>query len=126
MGASSETLKAAYQTHVEYQRPAFASPGPIDRSNWKDHLGEEEYYQAYVAFWSALLLSNSPQAVLEDYVMSRDANIVPGKNGQKPMMLSRFLAGFLHPVIHVGYGTEFGLPGLIAEGQFCGSCYCPA
>lgn len=47
--------------------------------------------------------------------MSRDANIVPGKK-EKPMMLSRFLGGFLHPLIHAGYGVEFGLPGLVAEG----------
>lgn len=32
------------------------------------------------------------------------------------MMLSRFLGGFVHPLIHCGYAAEFGLPGLIAEG----------
>ena len=70
-----------------------------------------------MAFWSKALLGSSMQTVLEDYVMSRDANIVPGKNGEKPYMLSRFLGGFLHPLIHCGYGAEFGLPGLIAEGM---------
>lgn len=42
MGASSITLKAAYDTHVVYMRPAYDSPGPIDKSNWKDHLGDEQ------------------------------------------------------------------------------------
>lgn len=42
MGASSETLRAAYHTHVVYQRAAFASPEVIDKSNWKDHLGDEK------------------------------------------------------------------------------------
>ena len=32
-------------------------------------------------------------------------------------MLSRFLAGVLHPLIHVGYGAEFGLLGMFAEGK---------
>ncbi|OBZ73399.1 hypothetical protein A0H81_07066 [Grifola frondosa] len=31
-------------------------------------------------------------------------------------MLNRFLAGILHPLIHTGYGCEFGLLGMIAEG----------
>ena len=74
------------------------------------------YYQSYVSFLSDLLLSSSIQTVLEDYVMSKDANVVPGKDGKNPLMLSRFLSGFLHPLIHAGYGAEFGLPGLVAEG----------
>ncbi|KAI0366503.1 hypothetical protein BV20DRAFT_1055640 [Pilatotrama ljubarskyi] len=31
-------------------------------------------------------------------------------------MLNRLLAGLLHPLIHAGYGLEFGLAGLLAEG----------
>ena len=26
------------------------------------------------------------------------------------------MAGLLHPYIHAGYGVEFGIPGLVAEG----------
>lgn len=48
--------------------------------------------------------------------MSKDANIVPGKDGKAPLMLSRFMAGLLHPFIHAGYGVEFGMPGLVSEG----------
>ena len=56
--------------------------------------------------------------------LSLDANLVPAipgerpSSGQNPLMLSRFLAGFLHPLIHAGYGAEFGLFGMIAEGLF--------
>lgn len=32
-------------------------------------------------------------------------------------MLNRFLAGLLHPLIHTGYGAEFGLLGMVAEGN---------
>ncbi len=31
-------------------------------------------------------------------------------------MLARFIGGAIHPLIHVGYGMEFGLPGIVAEG----------
>ncbi|EKM51649.1 uncharacterized protein PHACADRAFT_261904 [Phanerochaete carnosa HHB-10118-sp] len=127
MGASPEVIRAAYETHTVYQRPAFLAPETtgtketvvITESNWKDFLGDERYYQAYVAFFSKLLLSgthNALQSVMDDYIFSTNANLVLGKNGTKPVMLSRFLAGFLHPLIHTGYGAEFGLPGLAAEG----------
>jgi hypothetical protein len=59
---------------------------------------------------------NSITSVLETYIFSHDANMVQNKDGVAPMMLSRFLGGFVHPLIHCGYGVEFGLPGLIAEG----------
>lgn len=89
----------------------FPGRAPLSRLN----NPVRRYYQAYVAFWSKALLSTSIQQVFEEYVISRDANIVPGKDG-KPLMLSRFLGGFLHPLIHCGNGAEFGLPGLVAEG----------
>ncbi|THG97402.1 hypothetical protein EW026_g4588 [Hermanssonia centrifuga] len=100
LGASAETLNAAYETHVVYQRPSFKSPGAIDKSNWKDHLGKDEYYQAYLAFFSSELLAKGTQAVLEEYVFSKDAK----------------RRGFVHPLIHTGYGAEFGMPGMVAEG----------
>ncbi|KAI0701036.1 hypothetical protein BC835DRAFT_1442306 [Cytidiella melzeri] len=124
MGANDELLRAAYETHVVYMKPAFPPPEHqkistiIDDSNWKEHLGDERYYQAYLAFLT-LKLVDSPSSVptlLEDFLFSKDANVVSGKNGEAPMMLSRFLGGFLHPLIHCGYGVEFGLPGLVAEG----------
>jgi hypothetical protein len=52
---------------------------------------------------------------LDEYVFSADANFDGGKN---PQMLTRFCDGLLHPLIHAGYGVEFGLPGIFAEGVF--------
>lgn len=78
------------------------------------------YYQAYVAHFTSKLTgsgSASITSLLEDYVFSKDANVVPGKDGKAPLMLSRFLGGFLHPLIHCGYGAEFSLSGLVAEGS---------
>ncbi|KAI0085244.1 hypothetical protein BDY19DRAFT_1050723 [Irpex rosettiformis] len=121
MGANKELLEAAYATHVAYLKPAIFPPGVdtiINDSNWKDYVDDEHYYQAYLAYFSAKLTEgpNAIQHVLEKYIMSADANIVPGKNGKAPLMLSRFVAGLLHPYIHTGYGVEFEIPGLVAEG----------
>ena len=38
-------------------------------------------------------------------------------------MLARFLVESFHPLAHVGYGLEFGLPGLLIEGLSCSILY---
>jgi hypothetical protein len=43
MGAPGPVIEAAYATHCEYQRPAFAAPGPINNHNFYKHLGDERY-----------------------------------------------------------------------------------
>lgn len=62
--------------------------------------------------------------VLEKYIFSREFNF-DGKlnDAEQPRMLDRFVGGLLHPVIHTGYGYEFGLPGIIAEGNAPGCIY---
>ena len=54
-------------------------------------------------------------AILEEYIFAPEANFVQGTEKQ-PEMLTRFIAGLLHPLIHTGFGVEFGLPGIFAEG----------
>ena len=39
------------------------------------------------------------------------------ENRKQPEMLNHFLDGLFHPMIHVGYGVEFGMPGMVAEGK---------
>lgn len=75
------------------------------------------YYNAYLKFFSDELLDKGPAAVIEEFIFSPKANIEPPKPGKEPMqMANRFLAGLLHPLIHTGYGCEFGLLGQLAEG----------
>lgn len=48
-------------------------------------------------------------------MFSKEANF---KGAQvEPEMLSRLMGAIIHPLIHAGYGLEFGLPGLVAEGD---------
>lgn len=84
------------------------------------------FFSAYLRFFSNVIQergSKSVGALLEEFVFSDRANYglkttaTTGKYDQ-PEMLNRFLAGLLHAQIHVGYGAEFGLPGMVAEGSF--------
>jgi hypothetical protein len=70
------------------------------------------YYHSYIDFFADYIQQNGMQDAFKTFVFSKNYNI----GNKKPEMLSRFLAGLLHPMIHVGFATEFGLPGIMAEG----------
>lgn len=62
---------------------------------------------------------NDLGAVVEEWVFHEKMNFdnTQGNDNRQPEMLSRFLDGLLHPMIHVGYSAEFGIPGLLVEGE---------
>lgn len=81
------------------------------------HTHPGSYYNAYLKFFSDELLDKGAASVIEEFIFSPKANIEPPKPGKEPMqMAGRFLAGLFHPLIHAGYGCEFGLLGQLAEG----------
>jgi len=49
---------------------------------------------------------------LQKFIFSREYNIPERK------MLSRFLSGGMHPMIHVGYAAEMELPVMLVEGKY--------
>ncbi|KAI0073345.1 hypothetical protein K474DRAFT_1603501 [Panus rudis PR-1116 ss-1] len=119
LGANKELLNTIYKTHSVFQRPAevFKSPGPIDATNWKEHVGDDRYYYSYFEFFAERLLKKGVDNVFAEYIFSKDANFVPATPGGKPAyMLSRYLGGLAHPLIHTGYGAEFEILGMWAEG----------
>jgi len=62
--------------------------------------------------------TNGVGATLDEYIFSKKYNFVEGLGvSSQPAMLVRFLAGVIHPLIHTGYGAEFGIPGIVAEGE---------
>ncbi|KAG1744959.1 uncharacterized protein EDB91DRAFT_169436 [Suillus paluster] len=109
---------SAYETHCEYQRPAFESPNHITRHNFNEHLGDERFYSAYVDFFASELGKKGFARTFGEFIFAPSANYLaeyPEKDIH-PQMLARFIGGLLHPLIHTGYGAEFGLLGVSAEG----------
>jgi hypothetical protein len=132
LGGTEEHLEAIWNQHVALERLAHQTPAPITAQTFCDHLGDEEYYQGYLYFFSDLVLKSPLHDVVEEWIFSPRANF-EGYNGRQPEMLNRLLAGILHPMLYIGYGLEFryitilfgshraqpsfrSLPGLIAEG----------
>ncbi|KAK1229403.1 hypothetical protein PQX77_007541 [Marasmius sp. AFHP31] len=117
MGAQSAIVREGYDTNEHMQKPRGTSPGQITPENFKEHLGDRRFYDAYVRFYTELVRTKGFSFVLEEYVFSPYANFAStSKDGKRPEMLGRFCDGLLHPMIHAGYGVEFGLPGMFVEG----------
>ncbi|KAG6841594.1 hypothetical protein C0991_009350 [Blastosporella zonata] len=115
LGAAGDLLKAGYEVDSSYQRPAFGPPEQITANNFKEHLGDRQFYGGYLAFFTEVIREDGIAAAVEKYIFAKDVNIDPSAS-RKPDMFNRFLGGLLHPMIHVGYGLEFCLPGMVVEG----------
>ncbi|TFY73975.1 hypothetical protein EWM64_g10037 [Hericium alpestre] len=115
LGAPPELIDAAYASHTGYLKPIVHSPHAITDADFVEHLGDEEYYNAYHAYFLNYLSNHTITEALEKYIFAPEYNYMPGAKKQ-PEMLNRCLAGLVHPFIHVGYGAEFGVKGQLAEG----------
>lgn len=78
------------------------------------------YYSAYLAFFDNVVRHHkgNPASLMEQYIFSTNANFGSiSRKGEHPQMACRFLELIIHPIIHFGYGVEFGLPGMLSEGR---------
>jgi hypothetical protein len=112
LNATPSEIQHGYDTNVSYQRP----PEPLKDSivddmhqpdRFKTYLGKEKYYHDFLVYFQKEIDAKSWQEVLNEYVFARDE--------RADDMLARMYAGFLHPIIHLGFGIEFQQPAIIAE-----------
>ncbi|KAF8551785.1 hypothetical protein OG21DRAFT_1512319 [Imleria badia] len=117
LGGTAATIREYYQRDRRRQRPAIPSPEPITEENFISHLGDEKFYQGYVSFFSQQASEKSVASTLEEFIFSEKYNFREGSDADsQPEMLSHFFQGLVHPMIHIGYGVEFGLKGMLVEG----------
>lgn len=74
---------------------------------FKTYLGKEKYYHDFLEYYQGEISKKGWEAVLADEVFKGDE--------RADDMLARMFAGFLHPIIHLGFGIEFQQPAIIAE-----------
>jgi hypothetical protein len=103
LGASKEKIQEIFDIHAKDQRPLPPSVGEITRENYKDHLGEADAYTSYLKFYQFEIEKYGTVDTARRWIWCDD-------------MLARTVAGVLHPLIHIGYGLEFDIPGIVAEG----------
>ncbi|EXJ59130.1 hypothetical protein A1O7_06561 [Cladophialophora yegresii CBS 114405] len=112
LGASPSQLEKAYRNNTGYQLPTPpADPINIETlrqpEGFVKHLGDSERYRDYVVFFQKLVSERGVESVVNEYVFKGDA--------RADDMLARMFSGFLHPIIHLGYGIEFNQPLIVAE-----------
>ncbi|KAF1928300.1 uncharacterized protein M421DRAFT_420851 [Didymella exigua CBS 183.55] len=113
LGATPEEIQDGYDTNVSYQRPSeplkdSAIEDMHNPDRFKTYLEKEEYYHDFLVFFQKEIEKKTWQKVLNEYLFAR--------NERADDLLARLYAGFLHPIIHIGFGVEFQQPAIIAEG----------
>ncbi|EAU83469.2 hypothetical protein CC1G_04725 [Coprinopsis cinerea okayama7 len=90
------------------------------------------YYKSYMTFFTSELQTKGIPRLLEEYVFSK-ANNFPSDGSLPPQMLNRTLDAIMHPMINIGHGLEFNVPGMIVDGmaqaaihQASATCLIPA
>jgi hypothetical protein len=134
LGAPKEAIQKAYDANRPLLQPAIHPVEVITERNFQDHLGDKKYvlflytllpgfvnkcsfryYSAYFDFYKQVVHEKGVVKTLEEDIFSTEANL--RSDGSKPLMLSRFLADIIHPLIHIGYGVDLDVDGIVVEGK---------
>ncbi|CAK1362212.1 Oxidoreductase AflY [Cercospora beticola] len=113
LGGSSADLERAYRDDDPHQVPI----GAVDHSvvaSLKDprifihRMQRLDQYSNYLRFFEERIEARGWKAVVVEYLFSR--------SDVAEAMLGQLFEGAYHPLIQLGFGIEFELPGLVAEG----------
>ncbi|KAM3414892.1 hypothetical protein BST61_g10035 [Cercospora zeina] len=118
--ASPEDIQGRYNTNKSYQRPSKKPQTTIvqelrDPKKFISYLGPQKYYNDFLEFFQEEFDKKGWQDVLQEYIFAGDE--------RAETMMVRMYAGFLHPIIHLGFGIEFQQPAIIAEALAQACCH---
>jgi len=112
LAASPEEIQQHFKSNQSYQRPLGSyDEGAVtkmqDPAEFVKLLGDGRQYKNFLHFFKGEIDNMGWQAAVNRYVFSDDE--------LAKKMLPLVFAGFLHPLIHLGFGIEFEQPAIIAE-----------
>ncbi|KAK7510315.1 hypothetical protein IWZ03DRAFT_363349 [Phyllosticta citriasiana] len=118
LSAPPSALTAAYKDNSTYQRPlqpahantfsALSPSSPSSSFPYAQHLGDGDYYQDYVVYFASQVAAKGWPAVVRESLFAA----TPAAED----LLARLYAGIVHPLLHLGFGVEFALEGIVVEG----------
>jgi len=113
LGAPDSRLEKEWALE-SYLSPLGPKQSPdITDDNWTDHIGIDKYYPNYLDFFKKKIATHGPQRTVLKYAFDN-------------AMLPSFVSGAVHPLIHTGFGVEFGSEIVVAEGLAEGCVTQPA
>ncbi|KIW01608.1 uncharacterized protein PV09_07080 [Verruconis gallopava] len=112
LGADPAQLQRHYDANALYQRPTMPVhesdvEAMSDPSKFQRYLSDERHYHDYLVFFQQEMQAKGWQNVVNEYLFAGDE--------RADDLLVRTFAGFLHPLIHLGFGIEFQQPAIVAE-----------
>ncbi|KAF9174432.1 hypothetical protein BGX21_004370 [Mortierella sp. AD011] len=102
-GASPERLRAIYENHAVEQRPIGSIQKSFTPADWKHEIGKQEFYASYLDFFGREVPKLGRVEAIVKYAFDTD-------------VIGRTFSGAFHPLIHLGYGVDFGIDAIVAEG----------
>ncbi|RDL40920.1 uncharacterized protein BP5553_00899 [Venustampulla echinocandica] len=112
LGAPVSIIEKRYAENASYQRPPMTEKDKVvadlrSPATFSKYLGSGKYYHPFLLFFQREMEDKGWENVLNEYLFAG--------NERADNMLGRMFAGFLHPIIHLGFGIEFNQPAIIAE-----------
>lgn len=112
LGATPAQLQRHFDREVAQQRSIPALHEDVvkelaDPAGFRKYLGKEDHYNDYMTFFAREMERKGWQSVISEYVFAHTE--------RSDDLLGRLFMGFLHPLIHLGFGVEFGQPAIMAE-----------
>ncbi|KAL9084314.1 MAG: hypothetical protein Q9165_008142 [Trypethelium subeluteriae] len=119
LGAPPSTIEKMYRDNTNYQRNMMQSDIAVvrelyDAGNWKKYLADEKHYHDFLTFFQQEIDEKGWEQTMQDYLFAHDERFDDLLVRMFAEQL-KFLRGFLHPLIHLGFGVEFKQPAIIAE-----------
>ncbi|KAK4139506.1 oxidoreductase AflY [Dichotomopilus funicola] len=113
LGGGPDEVQRAFDDGVAIQRPIPPLDTAVahdlkDPSTFAAHIGDINQYTNYLAFFEQEIAAKGWREVLQEHVFSGTPNA--------ERIFAQLYEGAHHPIIHLGFGVEFELPGIIAEG----------
>lgn len=114
LGGGPSELRRAYDDGLAVQRPAppldlHEVEAMADAAGFQARMGRLEHYTNFLAFFKREMTQTGGQwrHVVLKYCFARTP--------LAEAMLASLYEGAYHPIIHLGFGVEFGEPGIVAE-----------
>lgn len=112
LGATKQEIQKAYDINKDYQRPQKPAEEKVvhdlsEKSSFPKYLGQGEHFHDYEVFFQREIEAKGWEAVLNEHLFAGDEHA--------DALFVRMYAGFLHPLIHLGFGVEFKQPAIIVE-----------
>lgn len=112
LGASPAQIQKHYNNNKTAQRPQQPLHNRVteelhDSKKYQGYLGKEKHYYDYLVYFQGEIDRKGYAEVINEYLLRGDE--------RADDMLGRMFSGFLHPIIHLGFGVEFQQPAIVAE-----------